>query len=563
MILTISCIIFALGPSLRLVGSTTFTEYKLPVILPYALLTGLPGLDFMRTPGRFMLVGYVALGMAAAYGLQALVQQWNQLAKIVVPAICTGLLLLETWPPMPRPMEQLPAVSDFYRMLGQESEFYGILDLPIRPEQVTTFSNWHLYISSYYQMYQMYHKKGIATGYLSRYYDTHPTLGYLISENSLQDTPLRFDVTIDGKPVDVYANLEHELARNNHRYVVLHKPQPGIPEMKENSSGLLAARRLVDTVFAGRKPSYEDVLITVYHVSPLDTQPLTPNFLLFDRTDYAGLDTSGRRWIHSPARCLVTSLVPQMAELEIKPLVFHDTAKDQYFDRGRITVESENGLIHPSTTMTVNGVGRIPVALTTGSQIITVTITSDGVAQRPLMMSANAVNLETTDNFSAGCDLYIDSFLQPCQDKREFGGDHPVAAYGTGWYEGEGDGIIRWRWSTSPSTLWLYSPTQRKFQVRIRPVALHDPASLDGKGAAGVINVLFNGSHPQQEAVAIGRVTAIDMEANQGWNVITLDLASGNFRPVDIDSLVNDYRPLSFAVEPIKIYFDQDPVEEP
>ena len=40
-------------------GKIHFTEYELPIILPYAFLTALPGFDFLRTPGRFMLVGFV------------------------------------------------------------------------------------------------------------------------------------------------------------------------------------------------------------------------------------------------------------------------------------------------------------------------------------------------------------------------------------------------------------------------------------------------------------------------------------------------------------------------
>ncbi|HZY42680.1 MAG TPA: hypothetical protein VFF59_11850, partial [Anaerolineae bacterium] len=62
------CVSLALGPSLKVLGQTQFTEYRLPLILPYAFLTALPGLDFMRTPGRFMLIGYVGFGIAASYG---------------------------------------------------------------------------------------------------------------------------------------------------------------------------------------------------------------------------------------------------------------------------------------------------------------------------------------------------------------------------------------------------------------------------------------------------------------------------------------------------------------
>ena len=84
-VLTVLCVLFALGPQLRAAGHTSFTEYDLPIILPYAFLTGLPGLDFMRAPGRFMMFGFVAFAISASYGLAWLTQRLPQLSRVIVP----------------------------------------------------------------------------------------------------------------------------------------------------------------------------------------------------------------------------------------------------------------------------------------------------------------------------------------------------------------------------------------------------------------------------------------------------------------------------------------------
>ena len=54
--LSLACIVLALGPSLRLFGRTTFTDFALPLMLPYAILDSLPGFEFMRVSGRFMML---------------------------------------------------------------------------------------------------------------------------------------------------------------------------------------------------------------------------------------------------------------------------------------------------------------------------------------------------------------------------------------------------------------------------------------------------------------------------------------------------------------------------
>ena len=44
----------------------------LPIAMPYDALQHVPGLDVMRTPGRFMMLGSVGFSIAAGFGLSAL-----------------------------------------------------------------------------------------------------------------------------------------------------------------------------------------------------------------------------------------------------------------------------------------------------------------------------------------------------------------------------------------------------------------------------------------------------------------------------------------------------------
>jgi hypothetical protein len=110
---TLIWVILSFGPTVRLVNHTTFTEYDLPIIMPYAILTDLPGLDFLRTSGRFMQIGFVGVAITAALGLTILRQRWPKQAAVLTAAAIL-LLLVESWP---KPWQTLPlrATPDFYQ----------------------------------------------------------------------------------------------------------------------------------------------------------------------------------------------------------------------------------------------------------------------------------------------------------------------------------------------------------------------------------------------------------------------------------------------------------------
>jgi len=192
LLFTLLCVILALGPTLLVLGKDRFTAYELPIVLPYAFLTSLPGLDFLRSPGRFMLIGYVGFGIAASFGLNWLVRRSPTRPRRPIMLLAVALVLLENWPEA-WPQNKLRTVPQFYQQIAQDDEPYGIFDLPIRPFQEREYASNYIVYSSYYQMYQMTHSKGIATGYISRQYDVHPLFGHFVS-NYISDLPLQRNI---------------------------------------------------------------------------------------------------------------------------------------------------------------------------------------------------------------------------------------------------------------------------------------------------------------------------------------------------------------------------------
>lgn len=346
--LTALFVVLSLGPELLILGQNRFTRYELPVILPYALVTSLPGLGFLRSPARFMLMGYVGLGIAAGLGLQWVLAHLDRRFHLPVLALAVALVLFENWPLSP-PQEKLRPVPRFYQQIAHDRELYGVFDLPIRPFRRLDYSSSCIVYSSYYQMYQMTHRKGIASGYLSRTYDRHPVFGDLI-ENSTRSRTAQPDLLVNGRPANPYAGVEYELARNHYRYVVFHKPRSEYREYKPGSWGERTAREFVEGVFAGRAPLVDDELVTVYAVRPLtDTALLTVTMALGDGwwPEIEGAAETGAtwRWAESPAQLRIYSPVSQTAQLEIVPALLYDPDEANLLgEEGTIQITVNDGV---------------------------------------------------------------------------------------------------------------------------------------------------------------------------------------------------------------------------
>jgi hypothetical protein len=303
---TLLSMLISLGPTLKILGEDHFTEYDLPIVLPFAFLTALPGFDFWRTPGRFMIVGFTGLGIAASFGLTWLQRRLpnNRLCHLVVIG-ATVLLLVEDWPQR-WPQEVLPPTPQFYQRIGEDEKQYGVFDLPIRPCQPINYYCWYIYFSSYYELDQMVHGKGIASGYTSRNYHSHPVFPQFISD-SVDDSLFQTDVLVNGTPTSRYTNARYELARNGYRYVVYHKPQAWYPEYQPGAWGEEVSQQFIEAVFGQQAPIVDDELVTVYEVAPItDTSQLVTTIAL-----------EGKDWVRSPATFYVASPRLQLANLEI------------------------------------------------------------------------------------------------------------------------------------------------------------------------------------------------------------------------------------------------------
>ncbi len=359
LVLTALCVLFALGPQLRAAGHTSFTEYDLPIILPYAFLTALPGLDFMRAPGRFMMFGFVAFAISASYGLAWITQRFPRLRNTIVP-VAFALVLFEAWPTT-FPQEILAPVPQFYKQIASDTEQYGVFDLPLKSSGSLSWNWTTAYYSSFYQIFQMTHHKGIASGYISRTYGVHPVFADIMDDAVQQ-------LQINGRPA-AYVDFQQTLARNNYRYAVLHKTLFSDPS-KGDPKNLADSQALLDAAFGAQPPIVDDTLVKVYHVDP--------NSATVDLgwgENWSFLDKKAKaRWATSPATLNVVAPAAQPAVLQITPIYIHDPqSKDGLGPSGILNIQV--GTTFSATVPISAGQPiRVPITLAAGNQTITLAL---------------------------------------------------------------------------------------------------------------------------------------------------------------------------------------------
>ena len=238
--------VLCLGPKLRIDGFDTGLS------LPYDLLRHVPGLDVMRTPGRFMLLASAGLAVAAGFGLEVLLRRWPSRRAAVV-ALVSLIAVVELWP-RPWPQTALPHVSPFYAEVAAGARPAGpILDLP---------HGWYNRSdrASAYMYYQTIHHQPIAWSYLSRYYKRFPNEGL---------DPL-WNLSLPAG-----ADLRARIKALGYRYVVWHKfsgmfvggrVSTGMLAQPQGPPTALATHPIFRDAFAGVRPIHEDALVVVYAV---------------------------------------------------------------------------------------------------------------------------------------------------------------------------------------------------------------------------------------------------------------------------------------------------------
>jgi hypothetical protein len=385
------CVILALGPELLVLGENRFTVYKLPIVLPYAFVTSLPGFSFLRVSGRFMLPGFVAFGIAAAFGLNWLTLRLPGRYRSLLIALALALVLFEGWP-IPPPQEKLRPVPQFYEQIGQDDELYGVFDLPIRPYRELAPSSSYINYSSNYMMYQMTHRKGIASGYLSRNYAEHPLFSYLI-DNS-ESGPEQRDILVNGQVSNPRANFEYELAYYNYRYVVWHKPQDWYPIYQSGSWGESASKELIDEVFGPRKPVMDDELVQVYEVAAdADTAGLVTSVKLahnwYNWRESSHDSEYAWRWAVSPAELLIHSPISQQAQLEIIAYSVYEPGSQFGLGNQGVLLITTNGQVPQRLPVQVGQPVLADIQLRAGRNIISLALEAGNFRPRELIRGSD------------------------------------------------------------------------------------------------------------------------------------------------------------------------------
>jgi hypothetical protein len=392
---TLFWIILSIGPTIRFLNQTTFTEYNLPIIMPYAFVTGLPGLDFLRTPGRYMQIGFVGVGIAAAYGLAWVRQRWPNYARtLTIGAIL--LVLLESWP---KPWQTIPLrpLPKIYRQIASDEEIYGVFDVPQTYDQSITTAQYN----ATYQMYQIHHSKGIPMGYLSRTYGKHPVFPCFFQLPSEKGQLL-----VNGDPAPCPFHPLYDLPLNNYRYVVVHKPQPEFFDYKPGTQGEAEAAEFINTFLSDQTPIIDDHLTTVYQM------PASPDIsALFTTLGYGenwhgpeAADGDSWRWAASPAELIISSPVTQKVTLEMDFFVVYipPDAAENY--QSRLHIEMDNGF-QTIVEIETGQMTAVPLQLSPGKQILTLTLEAGGFQpsneqgedNRFLSFAVRYINLVTTN----------------------------------------------------------------------------------------------------------------------------------------------------------------------
>ncbi len=201
-LLGVAGVVLSMGPLLHVRGQVvyqTVADRVGLVVLPGALLTGLPFYDWIRAPDRYSELAMFALAVLAAHGgLVVLDASRHRAVRWSLAGMFTVLVPLELALYFPFPIADRP-VPEFYSTLADDGEEYAILDIG------STGNHWGMY-------YQTVHKHPIVRGHCYRFpSEVKPYLAFL--DQLVQPDA---DIVNQGRMTLVLNQL-------GTRYVVIHK----------------------------------------------------------------------------------------------------------------------------------------------------------------------------------------------------------------------------------------------------------------------------------------------------------------------------------------------------
>lgn len=129
--------------------------------------------------------------------------------------------------------------------------------------------------------------------------------------------------------------------------------------------------------------------------------------------------------------------------------------------------------------------------------------------------------------------------------------------FGVGWYLPERFEAYRWRWSQSPSELYVFSSKPREATFTFTLSEIYDDEKENGVGENGWLQIQTN-EQTIRKNVDKGQQAQFSLLLDPGWNVLTFSLEAGNFRPSDLDPQTADQRMLSFAMSSLDIAVEND-----
>jgi len=115
--------VLALGPYLS-VG-----DRYLPIPLPFAVTSLLPGVSSLRVPGRFTIVGALALAALASLGIAELHRRWPSRRRLLL-AVVAAVLVIDLWPGrLPTRSDEVPSP---YAAIADDPAQGAVLDVPLQ-----------------------------------------------------------------------------------------------------------------------------------------------------------------------------------------------------------------------------------------------------------------------------------------------------------------------------------------------------------------------------------------------------------------------------------------------
>lgn len=141
----------------------------LEVPMPFFAFRAIPGLDAMRVPGRFGLLGAVGIDVLAAVALTDVSRRWPRRAHLIA-----GLAVLVTaFELFPRSLPiRDPGISEVYEAIANDEAQGAVLEIPIKwsttQEQIGFEGNDEDFL---FLLYQTVHRRPTVSGAVSRFPD--------------------------------------------------------------------------------------------------------------------------------------------------------------------------------------------------------------------------------------------------------------------------------------------------------------------------------------------------------------------------------------------------------